>query len=399
MQVTSLFKFILIFGIVCNAAPLNAQVHIGGLADFEIRKGGTDSSPYINQTPNENWSIYTPYLRLFVNSDISEKWFISAALQADHYEGNKLSTVFFSLMNINYMPFKSSNFTISAGRFVIPYGAYSKRVLSADNPFVHLPLTHASGLPISKTHGTLYADVEYDDDIKGLSMIYQRMYTQGILAKDRLGESEWLQYELAATLASASSFFEYGEHPVPAFTGRVVLHPVVWGSLGFSLSSGPFMKEDAANAVLSDEKFKNYTQALFGVDVQLSYHYFSFLTSYNWSKWDAPYFNPETTPRAYLWDDEVEVQHFSTELIADFAFFPGAYAGIRFERLIPGDLSSSANIANPVRPWTYDRDRIEFATGLKIQRNVILKASYLFATDNGPDLSDDVFTLQLSAGF
>jgi hypothetical protein len=388
--------FWVFMGIVC---PIQAQVVIGGLADFEIRKGGSDSSPYVNQTPNANWSVYTPYLRLFIQGDLSEKWFISAALQADHYEGTKLSPVFFSLMNINYLPFQSSNFTVSAGRIVIPYGAYSKRVLSSENPFVHLPLTHAAGLPISKTHGTLYNNVDYGEDVNGLTMIYQRMYTQGVMVKDRLGENEWLQYELAATLASASSFFEYGEHSKPAFTGRVVLHPVVWGSVGFSLSSGPFLKKDVANGVLSDEDLSKYTQTLIGTDLQLSYHYLTFLASYNWSEWKTPYFNPETTPRDYLWDDRVEVQHISTELIADFAFFPGAYAGIRLERLLPGDISSYSDITNPVRPWSYDRDRVELVTGIKLQRNVIFKASYLFATDNGPNLKDDVFTLQISAGF
>lgn len=399
MKFKMLFLTSVVLVLMCYTSSAKAQVQIGGLADFEIRKGGSDSSPYVNQTPNGNWSVYTPYLRLFINGNISENWFVSAALQADYYDGHHLSPLFFSVMNINYLPFDDSNFTISAGRFVTPYGAYSDRVLSVDNPFVHLPLTHASGLPISKTHGTLYDIIDYGDDVKGLTMVYQRMYTQGIMLKNRVGENEWLQYQLAATLASASSHFEYGEHPVPAFTGRVVFHPVVWGSLGFSLSTGPFMKRAEANVSLSDNELKKYTQTLFGADLQLSYHYFTFLASYNRSKWEAPYFNPLASPRAYLWDDEVDIQHLSTELIADFPFFPGAYAGIRLERLISGDLSSSTYGAYEVPSWTYDRNRIEFTTGIKLQRNVILKASYLYATDSGPDLDDDVFVLQLSAGF
>lgn len=397
MYFRTLFPLVIMILSVC-VMPLKAQVQIGGLADFEIRKGGNDSSPYVNQTPNENWSIYTPYLRLFINGNISENWFVSAALQADYYEGNHLSPIFFSVMNMNWLPFEDSDFTVTAGRFVTPYGAYSKRVLSSENPFVHLPLTHASGLPISKTHGTLYSDVDYGDDVKGLTMIYQRMYTQGIMVQDKVGDNQWLQYQLAATLAPASSYFEYGEHPYPAFTGRVKLQPVVWGSLGFSLSSGPFMKRDEANVSVSDEKLRNYIQTLFGTDLQLSYHYFTFLAAYNWSKWEAPYFDSESTPRTYLWTDEVEVQHLSTELMTDFPFLPGAYAAIRLERLISGDLKNDSGVYE-VQSWTYDRDRIEFTTGIKIQRNVILKASYLYATDNGPGLDDDVITLQLSAGF
>ena len=159
------------------------------------------------------------------------------------------------------------------------------------------------------------------------------------------------------------------------------------------------MKRDDANISLTDDQLKKYTQTLFGADLQLSYHYFTFVASYNWSNWEAPYFDPQTSPREYLWDDEVNAQHLSAELVTDFAFLPGAYAGIRLERLITGDLTSSADFAYWTRSWSYDRDRIEFTTGIKLQRNVILKASYLYATDDGPDLDDNVFAIQLSAGF
>jgi hypothetical protein len=396
VKVKKMFVVWIVAGLSFWVLPVMAQVQIGGLADFEIRSGGSDSSPYVNQTPNENWSVYTPYLRLFINGNISEKWYVSAALQADYYDGKHLSPLFFSVMNINYLPVDGSNFTVSAGRFVTPYGAYSNRVLSSENPFVHLPLSHASGLPISKTRGTLYAGVDYGE-VTGLAMVYQRMYAQGIMIKNRIGDAGWLRYNLAATLASASSHFEYGEHPTPAFTGRVVIQPFVWGSVGFSVSQGSFMKRDEVNGSLSDDELQDYSQSLIGADVELSYHYFTFLASYNWSKWEAPYFDSLGTSPSFLWNDDVQVQHISSELVADFPFLPGAYAGIRVERLISGDLKSGRS--SLYRKWTYDRNRVEFTTGFKLERNVILKASYLYSTNSGVELNDNVFVLQLSAGF
>ncbi|WP_428236320.1 hypothetical protein [Gracilimonas sp.] len=390
--------FIIVSALSFFAVPAVGQVQIGGLADFEIRKGGSDSSPYVNQTPNENWSVYTPYLRLFISGGISEKWFVSAALQADYYDGKQLSSPFFSVMNINYLPISGSDFMVTAGRFVTPYGAYSNRVLSSDNPFVHLPLSHASGLPISKTRGTLYSQVDYGEDITGLTMVYQRMYTQGVMIGNRLGDSGWLKYNLAATLAAASSHFEYGEHATPAFTGRVVLQPVFWGSLGLSLSHGSYLKRDDINVSLTDDELAGYKQTLFGADMELSYHYFTFLASYNWSKWEAPYLDSVGTTISLVWEDEVQVQHLSSELVMDFPFLPGAYAGIRAERLISGDLKNNQSTYS-YEKWTYDRDRIEFTAGMKLERNVILKASYLYSTNGGTELQDNVFALQLSAGF
>ena len=46
-----------------------AQIQFGGLLDLELRKGGADSSPYINQTPGDKLSLYTPNIRLFIGSN------------------------------------------------------------------------------------------------------------------------------------------------------------------------------------------------------------------------------------------------------------------------------------------------------------------------------------------
>jgi hypothetical protein len=94
--------FFFVIGILSGSA-VRAQVTLGGLLDLEVRRAGSDSSPEINQTPKSYWSLYTPNVRLFIQGDISDQWFVSAALHADHYYGRTLSEPFFSVINLNWI--------------------------------------------------------------------------------------------------------------------------------------------------------------------------------------------------------------------------------------------------------------------------------------------------------
>lgn len=407
------FLFILLFCCIASTS-VKAQVAISGLVDFELRVGGEDSSPYINQTPNSNLSLYTPNVRLFFSSNLSEQWFMNAVLQSDHYKGEALSTPFFSLLNINWAPSFDSDFVATAGRFVTPYGSYSKRFLSNVNPFVHLPLSHAARFPVSNRFGHLKQGVTNPSEIKslygegesGLNMIYPRMYSQGLKVSHSIGgDNKWLSFDVAATLAPASSHFDYGQHDQPSWVGRLVFHPVIWAELGVSYSQGTFLYEDEANDSLLVYDISSYEQILKGADLTFNYRYYTLLVEWNQSYWKAPLYDPDTSTSDARRTGKATADHISAEFIYDLPFLVGSYAAIRVEKMFEGEIDTYTRDSNNVKsnastdPWVYDRQRFELAAGYKLQRNVLLKASYLLSDDDWPDYDDNVFTIQLSVLF
>lgn len=390
--------FLVVVLMLALALPGKSQIQLGGLADFELRKGGTDSSPYVNQTPTDKWTIYTPYIRIFANANISENWYLTSALQSDYYYGSGMSYPFFSVLNINWLPINDSDFTVTAGRFITPYGAYSQRVLSSENPFVHLPLSHSSGLPVTQESGLHSSYLYYDEGETGLTMIYQRMYSQGIMLNNQVGESGWLRYSLAATLSPASGYFDTAQYNTPAFTGRLTLQPKVWARFGFSFSSGAFMLNNFDQPTLPNADPSSYRQTLLGTDVMISYRYYTFLVEYNWSRWNAPYI--DGGGMVVSDDQKASASHISGEAVVNFPFFVGGYGGIRYEQIISGDVNTgSGAYGSAGENWTYDRGRLEMLLGYKLHRNITLKASYLYSTDTGPDLDDDVLAIQLSVAY
>ncbi len=412
MKTRYIIFFITVFNLLVTSTLL-AQINISGLTDFELKVSGDDSSPFTNQTPAGGLTIYTPNIRLFMSANLSDQWFVNSAIQADYYKGEELSGPFFSLININWSPNFDSEFIATAGRFVIPYGSYSNRFLSNVNPFVHLPMSHSIGLPVNSQFGHLESVINnpssipkvYGSDQKPLTMVYQRMYTQGLKVSHTLGETKWLSFDIAATLAPASTHFDFGKHDKFATIGRLVLQPVVWAKLGVSYSKGTFLVEDAVNDSLLVYDLSSYPQILKGADLTFNYRYYTIIVEWNQSFWKAPFYDPETSTSETRRTGKATVDHISTEFVYDFPFLVGGYAGVRYEKMLEGEIEiytrdeSNNKIDQSFNTWTYDRQRFEFVAGYKLQRNITLKASYLLSEDDGPNFDDDVISIQLSVLF
>lgn len=389
--------YVLIF-LLTFPAVTPAQFIVGGLVDVEFRKGQPDSSPLINQTPNGKMNMYTPAIRVFGLGVISENWFAEAALQADYYGGESLSPVFFSLLNVNWLPIDDSNLMISAGRFVNPYGLQSERVLSSENRFVHLPLSHSWNLGIDKTAGVFSGDVDYSENGRhGQSMIYQRMYSQGIKLSNHTANDR-LFYELAVTLAAASSHFEVGNHNRPAFIGRLAYKPFIWARLASSASYGPYMKRTAGNAHISSDELQSFNQLLYGFDLTLSHLYYSLIADVNFSRWNSP----EYVYEGITFSDPVaEVSHYGIEFHIQLPFLPGMYTAVRGEILRPEKIRQDDTTTGTYYYFRFgpEANRAETVLGYRVNRDITAKASYQVNSTSPNTIRANVMALQLSVGF
>jgi len=100
-----------------------------------------------------------------------------------------------------------------------------------------------------------------------------------------------------------------------------------------------------------------------------------------------------------------QVNHFAGEFIYDMPFIVGAHIAARYEYMDEGEIELYERDANDdkinrtIGDWTYAKTRLEVAAGYALDRNVMLKASYLLSDDNGLDFDDNVLAIQLSVLF
>lgn len=375
-------KFFLIAIVLFIPTPAFSQVTVGGLMDLEFRMSGSDSKPYINGSPSTKPSIYVPNIRLFFDAPISENWSVLAVVQSDHYGSNTLNAPFFSLLQAQWFPFDDSDFTMNIGRIVIPVGLTSERFLSNENPLRHLPMNMEWTQRVDKKAGLLTGPRNYAT-APGLAFIYNRMYTQGISVQGDI--TDFAEYHLAAALAAPSGFNESGEYDMPAIMGRVVVKPAVWMRLGGSFGHGGYMRKDAMNAPLSDDDRASLKQTILGVDASVDYRYVRLSYEYLDTRWDVATI---TLPGSFVTSDYLANSHM-VEMKADAPFHPGAYVALRYERMM---VDSPVFNASPLQ-------RLEVGIGKKISRSIIAKATFAKGWDEGSDLEDNVFGVQLSVGF
>jgi hypothetical protein len=399
MKKSSLFcLFLLMLSLQAKAQ----QLTWGGLIDFELRKGGESSRALLNQTPNENWTLFTPNIRLFATAELSEKWWADVTLQADYYGQEKLHSMFFSLFSINYQPFDFTDLTIQAGRFITPFGYNHRQVLSSDNPFTNFSLESAWNLRVDKKMGYFPTGAIDYNSTPGMAPVYQRRYTQGISINGTLGKHQLVDYALALTTAPASGFLEAGQGGAPSFIGRVVIQPVIWAKLGTSFSHGGYMmRDEVKNGTLTDKELQSFKQTIYAFDATLSYSYFEVTGQWLYNNWGAPLmgipFTADIDPPHEKLD--LNLTHWLVQTKVNLPFLVGSYVAARYENMVFGDNPSVVMFPdgnNP--PWLAETNRYEFVFGYKFTRTILGKLSWQDGRNVGTDRDDYVFTAQLSVG-
>jgi hypothetical protein len=368
---------------VVATVPLMAQVTVGGLMDMEFRMSGSDSKPYVNGSPSPKPTLYMPNARLFVDAALDDAWSFFAVLQSDHYGSKTLNPPIFSMMQVTWTPF-DADIAFHAGRIIIPFGLTSERFLSSENPLRHLPLSHEWTTRVDKKAGLTKGPRDYVL-APGMTFVYSRMYTHGIAMQGTFG---MLDAHLALTQNAPSGFNEGGEYATPAFVGRVGLTPLTWTRVGASFGRGAYMRKDPKNEIqLSDADRASLIQTIYGVDATIDYRYLRLSYEYLRSIWLAADIDKQVVvPGAWV---EVEIPAYahSIEVVWDVAAVPGLHMASRYDRMTIGGVTSG------------EFERLETGFGYKLTRSVTVKSTYARARNQGTDLADDVFGVQLSITF
>lgn len=363
---------------------LNAQVTLGGLMDLELRVSGSDSKPYVNGSPSAEPTLYFPNARIFVDAPIDESWAFFAVLQSDHYGSKSPHPPFFSLMQVSWTP-SDADIAFHAGRIIIPFGLSSERFLSSENPLRHLPMSHEWTTRVDKKAGLIRGPRNYTV-APGLTFVYNRLYTHGIAVQGSLGN---MDAHIALAQNAPSGFNDGGEYTVPALIGRLGWRPAAWARIAASFGHGAYMRDDPLNHdAISQAGRESLTQTLYGADLTVEHGFGRVSYEYMNSLWKTVEIDRSVAPAVEVGRPRVPAEAHSLEAAWDVSAWPGLYAAARFDRM-------SIKRHAAVR----DFQRLEAGFGYRFNRSVRLKATYAKGWNEGADLSDDVFGIQLSLRF
>lgn len=379
-----------------------AQVQLNGSLRLELPSGGSNSSFLTNEINNEfrNPHLAIAQLNAFLFAPISEQFFFEGRVQMDIWGTGELNPPRVTLANITWD--KPGNaYTVSAGRFITPFGFYSKRQLAQDRVFVATPLGYDYFINISDQRGfwpQAGNNGTYTQTDVGLSTAYFGGYATGVKTFWEIEPNKWT-FEGAITNGTPATQLDFTNLANVAGIMRLTYKPAIYWEQGLSLSYGSFMQLDQVNqGVREDNPLEQYRQFVAGTDFKFGYSYFEVVGEFIYSNWSVPSFSNGF----FRFEQGNQLAEYNLNNAAgnidvkyEPPFFTGAYLAVRGERLYFFEADDPQS--NQQIKWDDDVTRLTGVAGYKISRNIISKISY---SDQTPfDGSRYALRIQVSAFF
>jgi len=410
----NLHRVLLATLLLCSPLVVHAQISWSGIYDFEIKKGGTGSSLGWNQLPNDYIQLNVQNLQLFVDASIDDGISLSAKIATNRQTASDPRYLDLELANVTFWHLAGNALNISAGKILTPFGAFTRRQLSPDNPLIGQPLFFYYQTNVSPQTGYLdAAAAAYAQSSYGgmLSTIYNGGYYVGA---DAFGSfaNDLIEYNIAlmnSPLSSPNTSINLDKDL--AFHGRVAVHPAIWGTLGFSYCTGSFLEHNSVNSFYDAlGGLGSFKQNTAGIDVTLSYLFYEINAEYIHNDYDAPYVVYDTS--GYGWyrsglpgngsltlsSDEVLV-----DVKIDLPFYPGLYVAGRYNTLSFGKIIDPYYLSSTYGQsisWDDDVQKYALGVGYKPAHGVLIKVGYEWTTiDVTPRPNLDVVAAQVSVSF
>jgi hypothetical protein len=359
-----------------------AQVELNGTVDFEVSKGGEDSQWINNEIANEfrHPHLAIHQLNFFVFGQITDDFFVNTRVQFDTWGSGKLNDPRISLAMLGWEP-EDSDWALSVGRYISPFGLYPRRILAADNLFTHAPLAYGYFINISDTRGYWPGAGNsgiYGPDDVGLTTVYFGGYNTGILLSWIVAQ-ELFNIDIAITNAAITSQSDYTNLANLGGIVRFGFQPFIYWQQGISLSYGSFMQADGINS--NYEKLEEYTQAVAATDLILAHSYFELSGEFIYSLWNVPMFSGG----AFIEESPGDLQKINLHNYSAYAdlkyeppFFTGSYIAVRYDilRFLDSDDLNDVDSEN-YNPWDNNVTRYSVSIGYKFARSILLKIAYM----------------------
>jgi hypothetical protein len=390
--------------ILCLLCPLSgyAQIQLNGSVRLEVPSGGSESSFLSNEINNEfrQPHLAISQLNVFLFAPIDDAFFFEGRVQMDIWGTGRLNEPRVTLANMTWDD-ADKPYSVSLGRFISPFGFYSKRQLARDRVFVATPLSYDYFINISDRRGywpQAGNSGSYTQSDVGLTTSYFGGYATGIKTFWEIEPNQWT-LEAAVTNGTPATQLNYTNLANVAGIARLTYKPAIFWEQGLSVSYGSFMELAQINqAVRSNNPLEQYRQLVAGTDFKFGYSHFEIVGELIYSNWSVPSFQNgffQFEQGNQLAEYSLNNAAVNIDVKYELPFLAGSYVAVRGERI---QFFEADNPQSDERiQWDENITRLTGVAGYKISRNIIGKISY---SDQTPfDGTKHAFRIQVSAFF
>jgi len=333
--------------------------------------------------------LFTPRLTLFLDAQVGERVYLFAQARADrgfdpserHLRGR------LDEWAVRFAPFDGASLNVQVGKFATVVGSWVARHGSWENPFVTAPLPyeHLTGiwdsaaaktssvlLAWSHVNGPSTAAEEYADKRLRSPIIWGPAYATGVALFAEAGNvSAAVEIKNSAPSISPAGWDpERDLFKSPTVSARLTWQPNMMWRLGFSASSGTYLRPLAVHTLATGYSLGDYRQILLGQEIGFAWHHWQFWAEVFETRFEVPRVGDADAVSGYA-----EVKYRFTPIFAGALRYNFHHAGT-----IPHGSARAR--------WGRDAQRIDIAPSWRLSPHVLLKVQASFQHEPGAPRED-----------
>jgi hypothetical protein len=324
--------------------------------------------------------LFNPRLSLFLDAQLGPQVYAFVQARADRGfdPSDEGSQVRLDEYAVRFTARGSAHFQAQAGKFATIVGNWVPRHDSWQNPFVTAPLPYENLTGIwdrfaarSSDQLLAWAHVkstpphgdEYVEKPLRTPIIWGPSYASGVALFGRIGKLDAAFEFKNTSLSSHPETWAPGrvQWQNPTFSGRLGYRPNTMWNLGFSVSSGTYLRPDAEPTIAPGFHLADYRQTVLAHDISFAWHH--------WQVWAEFYAARFVVPKVAYADTLA----YYTEV--KYKFTPRFFGALRWNQQVFGRIPDGRGGRTA---WGRDTWRIDFSAGYRFTPHTQLKIEYNF---------------------
>jgi hypothetical protein len=377
-----------------SAADTTVRGRLSGTFELE---GYDYQLPAPGLIDSRSESLFVPRLTVFLDAQFGARLYAFAQARADRGfdPADRHAQARLDEWALRYSPWRHGVLNVQVGKFATVVGNWAARHGPWNNPFITAPLPyeHPTGvwdteairssnmlLQWSHVRPGLPASLTAIEKSLRVPIVWGPSYATGVAVSGDIGR---LRYAVEAKLGSLSSRPEAWLHGReqrhhPTLSARLGYSPDQMWNVGFSASSGSYLREFAERTIAPGHSRGDYQQLVLAHDIAFAWHHLQVWGEVFASRFEIPRVGNADTLAYYV--------------EAKYKFTPRIFGALRWNQQLFDRIPDKGTNSN----WGHDVWRIDLAPGYRFTPHTQLKFQY--SLQHG-DSRTRTFTRTLAAQF
>ncbi|MCB1210705.1 MAG: hypothetical protein KDK97_15345 [Verrucomicrobiales bacterium] len=353
------------------------QADLSFLQDTEFYIAESQPQGLLDISDNE---FLQPRLAAFLDVSAGECWTLHAQARLDRGfdpgfapDGELRLDEYY----LQWRPLADDRMLWRVGKFATVFGAYPRRQLSWDNPFITAPAAYEDQLSVSddgrpgSVESFLQRRFLPANKRTWLPIIWGPAYITGASVSGRIDKFDYAFEVKTAALSAQPNRWDGIAEGVDAanLAGRLGWRPAEEWTLGASFAYGPYLNPDTAIGLPTGSSWRDYDQTTLGIDAAYAHGHWQCWAELIGAEFDVP--------------NVGRMRALSALAEAKYKITATTWASLRWNQAFFDEVGAANT------QWGSDRWRLDLAVGHRFSRHVQAKIQYSFAERTGSDPEGD----------